>query len=225
MAKENPKKEKDKKLSSGTDDKKRKPGDEKKAKDKPAAKADKKAAASAQPAAGGDMKCSACGGALVDYDDYVFFQKLRRAAACIPSAIAICVAWTLLFIIVRLAVGGSLFSGGGGALAALLLKKVFVGAILGAILGAIAGIWGTDVGLFIGVVAGSLGGFFVAAAPESIMPLLPDAAHRADIVIAAIGGGILSGATVLLAYKKGAARAKYIGPEPKEQQDDAKASA
>jgi hypothetical protein len=47
------------------------------------------------------------------------------------------------------------------------------------------------------------------------MPLLSDAAHRADIVIAAIAGGILSGATVIIAHNRAQTKsAKFIGPEP-----------
>lgn len=176
------------------------------------AAASAKGAKPAAPAAVPDA-CPSCGGKLVDLDDYTFHQRLRRAAACIPTAIAICVAWAVLYALIRLGVGGKLGAAGAGGLAATIGGKVVVGVILGALLGAVAGIWRTDAGLFLGVVIGSLGGFFVAAAKA--MPLLSDAAHRADIVVAAIVGGILSGATVIIAHNRAQKKsAKYIGPEP-----------
>lgn len=176
------------------------------------AAASQKGGKPAAPAAAPD-KCTACGGRLVDLDDYAFRQRLRRAAACIPTAMAICVAWAVLYALIRLGVGGRLGAAGAGGLAATIGGKVVVGIILGALLGVAAGVWRTDTGLFIGVVIGSLGGFFVAAAKA--MPLLSDAAHRADIVIAAIVGGVLSGATVIIAHNRAQTKsAKYIGPEP-----------
>ena len=193
--------------------------DKKKKKSGPAKSAEERkqaleAAGAAKPAAApDDGKCVGCGGALVDMDDYLFHQKLKRAAVCIPAAIGVCIAWAVLFALLRTLIGGKLFSQGGGAVAMLIGNKALVGAILGAVLGAVAGLWGSDVGLFLGVVAGSIGGFFVANA--AMMPLQSDAAHRIDIVIAAIGGGLLSGATVLIAHGKATAKhAKYIGPEP-----------
>jgi hypothetical protein len=164
------------------------------------------------PVPGEGGACSACAGKLVDYDDYVFYQRLRRAAACIPAAVCLTIVWAVLFAVIRTIIGGKLFSSGFGGFALLIGQKILVGAILGTILGVIAGIWRTDVGLFLGVVAGAIGGFFVAYAP--MMPLLSDAAHRIDIVIAAVGGGILAGATVVKAYSAGTKRySKYIGPD------------
>lgn len=194
--------------------KKKKSESSRRAEERKAALEARAAEAAMRPAAAPeDGKCSACGGALVDMDDYLFNQKLKRAKVCIPTAMAVCVAWAVLFALLRTLIGGKLFSEGGGAVLALIGNKIVVGAILGAALGAVAGLWGSDTGMFLGVVAGSIGGFFVANA--GMMPLQADAAHRIDIVIAAIGGGILSGATVLVAYGKATAKhAKYIGPEP-----------
>ena len=161
--------------------------------------------------------CSSCGGALVDLQDYDFHQRLRRAAACIPPAIVLCICWAVLYAFIRLAAGGALGAAGAGGLLLLLLNKIVVGAILGAVLGVFAGVWRTDAGMFLGVVAGSIGGFFVAHAPA--LPLQSDAAHRPDVVAAAIIGGILSGVTVILAHNWGAKRfGKFIGPEPRKPQ-------
>ena len=157
--------------------------------------------------------CSACQGSLVDLEDYTFHQRLRRAGASIPPAVAICIAWAVVYALVRLIVGGKLGAGGAGGLLLLLGHKVVVGAVLGTVLGTLAGIWRTDTGMFLGVVAGSIGGFFVAHAP--MMPLQSDAAHRPDIVAAAMIGGVLSGATVVLAHNWAGRRfSKYIGPDP-----------
>jgi hypothetical protein len=159
-------------------------------------------------------KCGACDGKLVELEDYTFHQRLRRAAACMPAAAGLCIAWALLYSLIRLIVGGKLGAAGAAGLAALVGQKLLVGIVLGVLLGAVAGIWRTDVGLFLGVVIGSLGGFFAAAAP-GVMPLLSDAAHRADVVAAAVLGGILSGATVLIAHSRASKKFdKFIGPEP-----------
>jgi hypothetical protein len=161
--------------------------------------------------------CSACGGSLADLEDYSFHQRLRRAAACVPAGIAICICWTVLYAFIRLAVGGGLGAAGAAGLALLLVHKIVVGVVLGAVLGILAGIWRTDVGMFLGVVAGSIGGFFVAHAPS--LPLLSDAAHRPDIVAAAVIGGILSGITVILAHNWASGKfQKFIGPEPHKPQ-------
>ena len=196
--------------------KEKKHGEKDNAAEKKKEPASAKGAKPAAPAAAPDA-CKACGGKLVDLEDYTFRQRLRRAAACIPTAIAICVAWAVLYALVRLGVGGKLGAAGAGGLAATIGGKVVVGVILGILLGAVAGVWRTDTGLFLGVVIGSLGGFFVAA--EKAMPLLSAAAHRADIVVAAIVGGILSGATVIIAHNRAQTKsAKFIGPEPVRQE-------
>lgn len=181
-----------------------------------AGKEEKKNKAAAAPE-GAAQSCTACGGALVDLEDYTFHQRLRRAAACAPPAIAICICWAVLYAFIRLAAGGGLGAAGAGGLLLLLLNKIVVGAVLGAILGLFAGVWRTDAGMFLGVVAGSIGGFFVAHAPA--LPLQSDAAHRADIVAAALIGGVLSGLTVILAHNRATKRfGKYIGPEPRKPQ-------
>ena len=157
--------------------------------------------------------CRSCQGRLVDLEDYTFHQRLRRAAACVPASAVFCIAWSVIYVLVRLIVGGKLGAAGAGGLALLLGQKIVVGAVLGAVLGVLAGILRTDAGMFLGVVAGSIGGFFVAHAPA--MPLLSDAAHRPDIVAAAMIGGVMSGATVVLAHNWACRRFDtYIGPEP-----------
>ena len=178
-------------------------------------KESKAAAAEPEAPAPPPEKCESCGGKLVDLEDYVFAQRLRRAAACIPTAVVLCIAWSVLYALIRVGVGGKLGAAGGGGLVALVASKILVGAILGVLLGFVAGVWRTDVGLFLGVVIGSLGGFFVAAA--KVMPLQSDAAHRPDIVAAAVICGILAGATVHIAHARACSRSqKFIGPEPHE---------
>lgn len=159
-------------------------------------------------------KCGSCGGKLVELEDYSFHQRLRRAAACMPAAAVLCIAWAIVYSLIRLIVGGKIGAAGAPGLALLIGNKILVGVVLGILLGAVAGIWRTDAGLFLGVVIGSLGGFFAAAAP-GVMPLLSDAAHRADIVVAAVLGGVLSGVTVLISHSWATKKfAAFIGPEP-----------
>ena len=197
--------------------KKKKPGESTDRKDNktPAQTTEPKKAEKAAPSGVGG-KCVACEGKLVDLQDYTFHQALRRAAACIPTAVALCIAWSVVYGVGRVLIGGHISAAGAGGLALLVGHKVLVGVILGALLGAAAGLWRADVGLFIGVVIGSLGGFFVAAAP--MMPLQSSAAHRLDVVLAAVVGGVLSGATVYIAWNRGTKKSqKRIGPEPHSQ--------
>lgn len=159
--------------------------------------------------------CRECGGKLVEEDDYIFHRKLRRAAACAPVAAAICAAWAPVFCVVRLVAGGGLGNVDGSAAAfvgVLILKKIAVGIILGLIVGAMAGLWGGDTGLLLGAVAGVLGGFFVAT--TTALPLRAEAAHRVDVVVVALLGGVLCALTAHLADSiAGGKSAKFIGPE------------
>lgn len=163
--------------------------------------------------------CRSCGGRLVDEDDYSFRRKLRRAAAFAVMGAAICAAWAPVFCIVRLIIGGGFGNVEGSVaafLAVVILKKLIVGAILGALVGAMTGAWGGDAGLLLGAVAGVLGGFFIATV--SSLPLRADAAHRPDVVIVALAGGVLCAVTAHLVDVKGAIKyAASIGPEPKNE--------
>jgi hypothetical protein len=158
-------------------------------------------------------KCTACGGKLADYDDYIARQAVKRGLAALPAAVIVCAIWAPLFCLIRLGIGGAIGATGAGALLILLLQKVLVGVILGILLSVAIGIGKSDLGLFLGAVIGSLGGFFVAAAAS--MPLKSDAAHRLDVVLVAVISGILCAATVYFAESKGRGKfAKFVGPEP-----------
>ncbi len=158
-------------------------------------------------------KCSSCGGNLADYDDFIAKQSVKRGVASLPAAVIICAIWAPLFCIIRLLIGGAIGQAGAGGLLLLLLSKVLVGVVLGVLLSAAIGIGRSDLGLFLGAVIGSLGGFFVAAA--AVMPLKSDAAHRLDVVLVAVLGGILCAATVYFAEADGRRRfGRFIGPEP-----------
>lgn len=158
-------------------------------------------------------KCPACGGRLVDYDDYLARQAVRRALAALPFAVVICAIWAPGFFLVRLLIGGAVGHAGADVLLLLLVKKVVVGVILGVLVSVAVGIGRSDLGLLLGAIIGSLGGFFIAAADA--MPLRSDAAHRLDVVLVAVIAGILCAATVYVSEGKGRNRqGKWIGPEP-----------
>lgn len=165
-------------------------------------------------------ECGSCGGRLADYDDYIFKHAVRRAVAGGAVSAVICGVWAPLFFIARLIAGGALGDVGGAALAGLLVKKVIAGAIIGILIGAAMGIGRNDIGMLLAAIAGSLGGFFIAAADA--MPLLSDAAHRTDIVIVSIAAGILCVITVWIS--EGYIRNRYgewIGPDPRGAGDNA----
>ncbi|MEW6202069.1 MAG: hypothetical protein AB1546_08845 [bacterium] len=160
-------------------------------------------------------KCRACGGELVEEDDYIFYRRLRRAAAYILPAAIICGIWAPVFSIIRLIAEGGLGDVEGSAalfLLIVLLKKIAVGIILGAVIGILTGIWGGDTGLLLGAIVGVIGGFFVAAV--DVAPLRAEAAYRWDVVMTAMVGGILSSATAYLTDAIGGKRfSKWIRPE------------
>ncbi|HOO56708.1 MAG TPA: hypothetical protein PLN69_07780 [bacterium] len=164
-------------------------------------------------------KCTACGGRLVDYDDYVSRRALRGGLASMPVAVIICAIWAPVFCLARLIIGGATGQMGGGEIVALLAHKVLVGIVIGVLISVAVAIGRADLGLFIGAVIGSIGGFFVAAADA--MPLLSDAAHRIDIVLVSVISGLLCVATVyvseMVARKKSG---RWIGPEPVEADSD-----
>jgi hypothetical protein len=158
-------------------------------------------------------KCPACGGRLVDYDDYVARQAMRRGVAALPYTLIACAVWAPVFCLVRLLIGGVLGQAGFSGLLLLLIEKALTGVVLGVLLAVAVGIGRGELGLFLGAVIGSIGGFFVAAA--DVMPLKSDAAHRADVVLVAVIGGILCALTVYVSEAKGRRRsAAWIGPEP-----------
>ncbi len=160
-----------------------------------------------------ELKCSACGGRLVEADDYIFRQAVRTAAGTIPYAAVICAVWAPVFFLIRLIIGGSAGEAGSG-IAMLLLGKVFTGAVIGVLIGAATAFSRTDFGLLIGAVIGVLGGFFIAAA--AVMPLKADAAHRVDVVLVSVLSGVLCVATMMLAERRAKAKfSKWIGPEIK----------
>ncbi|MEW5946785.1 MAG: hypothetical protein AB1742_11355 [bacterium] len=165
-------------------------------------------------AAGTADRCRECGGELVDEEDYVFYRRLRRAAAYAPVGALVCAVWAPVFCLVRLALEGG--GAGGGELAAsavllIALKKIIVGAVLGLIIGLMTGFWGGDAGILLGAIAGVLGGFFVAATPQ--LPLRSEAEYRLDVVAVAMAGGVLSALTAHLVDAVGARRfSKWIGP-------------
>lgn len=163
----------------------------------------------------GSNICRECGGELVDEEDYIFHQRLRRAAACALPAALLCAIWAPVFCVVRLLIGGGLAEVEGSAaafLGILILKKIGVGIVLGLIVGAMTGLWGGDIGLLLGAVAGVLGGFFVAAV--SVLPLRAEAAYRVDVVIVAIAGGILCALTAHITDAIGSKKYnRLIGPE------------
>ncbi len=163
-------------------------------------------------------KCPKCGGKLTDYDDYLAKQAVKRGIASLPAAVLMCAVWAPVFFLVRLLIGGAIGEVGAGALILLLVKKVFVGAVIGVLLSAAIAIGKSDLGLFLGAVIGSIGGFFIAAA--SALPIRSEAAHRLDVVLVAVISGILCAATVYLAEASGRSKfGKYIGPEPKSGQE------
>lgn len=159
--------------------------------------------------------CRKCGGALVEEEDYIAAQMVRRALAAIPVAIVICAVWGPLFSLIRIAVGGG-FSRIEGSAAAfivlLILRKIVVAVAVGLLLGMGVGIWRSGWGLFTGVVVGSLAGFFFGA--SYAMPYDSGAAYRWDIVVTAVLCGILGGVTAVLTDAVSAKRfAGYIGPD------------
>ncbi len=165
-------------------------------------------------------ECTACGGRLVDYDDYVLKHSVRRAVAGGVVAAVICGIWAPLFFIVRLIAGGAIGDVGGSILAVLLLKKIIAGVIIGILIGAAMGIGRNDISMLLSAIIGSLGGFFIAAADA--MPLLSDAAHRIDVVLVSIIAGILCVLTVWIAegYVKNRF-GEWVGPPPSRGNPDA----
>jgi hypothetical protein len=166
--------------------------------------------------------CRKCGGPLVEQDDYIAAQMVRRSLAAIPVAIVLCALWAPLFAFLRVAVGGG-FGHVKGSIAAfilmLLLRKLVVGAMLGILIGVGVGIWRSAWGLFTGTVVGSIGGFFVAA--TYALPLRSEAQFRWDIVLTAVLAGLLGAATAVITDSVTAKRsAKYIGPELYEESSE-----
>lgn len=160
--------------------------------------------------------CPKCGGPLVDEDDYLFSQAVRRSLAAIPVAMLLCAVWAPVFSLPRVAIGGG-FSNAEGSTAlfalGLILRKLLVGAVLGIFIGIGVGIWRAAWGLFVGAVIGSLGGFFVAA--TYALPLRSEAQHRLDVVLVAVLAGVLGAVTAVLTDSIAASRfAAWIGPEP-----------
>lgn len=170
--------------------------------------------------------CRKCGGPLVEEDDYIAAQMVRRSIGAIAVAVVVCAAWSPVFALARMIIGGG-FSGVRGSAAAfvlgLILRKIVVGAVLGILIGVGVGIWRSAWGVFVGTVVGSLGGFFVAA--TYALPLRSEAQYRWDVVLVAVLAGILGAATALVADSVSARRfAEFIGPDIVEEATEAKAA-